>query len=126
MLLRRCLPSTDRLTSSSARQTVFQQLIVFSKDCSSQLQSFPARRLGRRAPLKVIATTPEAFLQSTAMITGPAAPTSVGPFARGTVIAIAPISPFSTLLLATVAWAHGESGQVNVANLELQPGNPPL
>ena len=41
-------------------------------------------------------------------------------------MAIAPISPYSTLLLATVAWAHGESGQVNVANLELQPGNPPL
>jgi hypothetical protein len=111
MLLRRCLPSTDRLTSSSARQTVFQQLIVFSKDCSSQLQSFPARRLGRRAPSKVIATTPEGFLQSTA---------------RGTVSAIATISPGSSLVLASVAWADGESSQVNVANLELQPGNPPL
>ena len=38
-----------------------------------------------------------AFLQSTAMVTAPAAPTSVGPFARGTVTAIAPISPGSSL-----------------------------
>jgi hypothetical protein len=29
-------------------------------------------------------------------------------------------------VLASVAWADGESSQVNVANLELQPGNPPL
>ena len=67
-----------------------------------------------------------AFLQSSAMVTGPAAPTSVGPFARGTVTAISPISPGSSLVLATVAWADGESSQVNMANLELQPGNPPL
>jgi hypothetical protein len=67
-----------------------------------------------------------AFLQSTAMVTGPAAPTSVGPFARGTVTAISPISPGSSLVLATVAWADGESSQVNMANLVLQPGNPPL
>ena len=64
-----------------------------------------------------------AFLQSTAMITGPAAPTSVGPFARGTVTAIAPISTSSSLVLANVAWADGQSSQVNVVNLELQPGN---
>jgi hypothetical protein len=38
-----------------------------------------------------------AFLQSIAMITGPSAPTSVGPFARVTVMAIAPISPGSSL-----------------------------
>jgi hypothetical protein len=67
-----------------------------------------------------------AFLQSIAMITGPSAPTSVGPFARGTVMAIAPISPGSSLVLASVAWADGESSEVNMANLELQPGNPPL
>ncbi len=67
-----------------------------------------------------------AFLQSIAMVAGPAAPTSVGPFSRGTVTAIAPISPDSSLVLANVAWADGESSQVNVANLELQPGNPPL
>jgi hypothetical protein len=67
-----------------------------------------------------------AFLQSNAMLTGPAASTSVGPFARGTVTAISPISPGSSLVLASVAWADGESSQVNVVNLELQPGNPPL
>ena len=38
-----------------------------------------------------------AFLQSTAMFTGPAAPTSVGPFARGTVTAIETISPGTSL-----------------------------
>ena len=67
-----------------------------------------------------------AFLQSLAMGSGPPAPTSLGPFARGTVTAIAPLSPGSPLLLATVAWADGDSTQVNVANLERQPGNPPL
>ena len=67
-----------------------------------------------------------AFLQSMAMGSGPPAPTSLGPFARGTVTAIAPLSPSSPLLLATVVWADGDSTQVNVANLEVQPGNPPL
>ena len=67
-----------------------------------------------------------AFLQSTAMGSGPPAPTSLGPFARGTVTAIAPLSPGSTLLLATVAWADGNSTRVNVANLERQPGTLPL
>ena len=67
-----------------------------------------------------------AFLQSLAMGSGPPAPTSLGPFARGTVTAIAPLSPGSPLLLATVALADGDSTQVNVANLERQPGNPPL
>lgn len=66
-----------------------------------------------------------AFLQSLAMLSGPAAPTSVGPFARGTVTAIGPLSPDSTLRLATVSWADGETSQVNVANLECQPGNHP-
>ncbi len=66
-----------------------------------------------------------AFLQSLAMLSGPAAPTSVGPFARGTVTASAPLSPRSRLLLATVVWADGETSQVNVANLERQPGNQP-
>ena len=64
------------------------------------------------------------FLQSLAMLSGPAAPTSVGPFARGTLTAIAPLSPGSSLLLATVSWADGVTTQVNVANLERQPGNP--
>jgi hypothetical protein len=59
-----------------------------------------------------------AFLQATAMVTGPEAPTSVGPFARGSVAAIAPISPRSSLVLATVTWADGTSSDVNVANLE--------
>jgi hypothetical protein len=67
-----------------------------------------------------------AFLQSTAMGSGPPAPTSLGPFARGTVTAIEPLSPSSPLLLATVAWADGDSTRVNVTNLEVQPGNPPL
>ena len=63
------------------------------------------------------------FLQSLAMLSGPAAPTSVGPFARGIVSAIAPLSPGSPLLLATVRWADGHTSEVNVANLERQPGN---
>ena len=67
-----------------------------------------------------------AFLQSMAMLSGPDAPTSSGPFARGTVTAIAPIIPNSPLMVATVSWADGVTTQVNVTNLELQPGNPPL
>jgi len=66
------------------------------------------------------------FLQSMAMVSGPGAPTSSGPFARGTVAAIAPIIPNSSMVLATVGWADGVTTQVNVANLEIQPGNPPL
>jgi hypothetical protein len=50
----------------------------------------------------------------------------VGPFARGTVTAIAPLSLGSPLLLASVSWADGTTSQVNVANLERQPGNPVL
>jgi hypothetical protein len=64
------------------------------------------------------------FLQSLAMLSGPASPTSVGPFARGTVPAIVPLIPGSSLLLATVSWADGVTTQVNVANLERQPGKP--
>ena len=64
------------------------------------------------------------FLQSLAMLSGPAAPTSVAPFARGTLTAIAPLIPGSSLLLAAVSWADGVTTQVNVANLERQPGNP--
>ena len=41
-------------------------------------------------------------------------------------MAIAPISPGSSQVLASVAWADGESSEVNVVNLELQPGNPTL
>ena len=64
-----------------------------------------------------------AFLQSLVMLTGPQAPTSLGPFARGTVTAIAPITPSSSLVLATVRWADGVSSQVNVLNLEQQAPN---
>ncbi len=66
------------------------------------------------------------FLQSLAMLSGPAAPTSVGPFARGTVTAIGPIIPNSPMVVATVSWADGATTQVNVTNLEIQPSNPPL
>lgn len=52
------------------------------------------------------------------------ATSSVGPFARGNVIANAPLSPGSPLLLAIVRWANGHTSEVNVANLERQPGNP--
>ena len=81
-----------------------------------------------RGPLQIGDTVrfSKAFLQSMAMVSGPSAPTSSGPFARGTVTAIAPITPRSSLVLATVHWADGETTQVNVENLELQPGNPPL
>ena len=68
----------------------------------------------------------KAFLQSLAMESGPDAPTSLGPFARGTVTAIAPLTPRSSLVLATVLWAYDETTQVNVVNLEQQPGNPSL
>ena len=46
-----------------------------------------------------------AFLQSMAMVSGPDARTSSGPFARGTVTTIAPIIPNSSMVLATVSWA---------------------
>ena len=32
----------------------------------------------------------------------------------------------TSVVLATVHWADGETSQVNVENLEVQPGNPPL
>lgn len=51
------------------------------------------------------------FLQSLAMLSG-------------TLTVIAPLSPGSSLLLATVSWADGITTQVNVANLDRQPGNP--
>jgi len=38
--------------------------------------------------------------------------------------AAAPLSPGSPLLLATVRWADGHTSEVNVANLERQPGKP--
>ncbi|MFM7514789.1 MAG: hypothetical protein ACKO3F_15825 [Cyanobium sp.] len=40
--------------------------------------------------------------------------------------AIAPIIPNSPMVVATVSWADGVTTQVNVTNLEIQPGNPPL
>ena len=51
-------------------------------------------------------------------------PTSSGHFAWGTVTAIAPIIPNSSMVVATVSWADGVTTQVNVANLERLPGNP--
>ena len=60
------------------------------------------------------------------MVSGPDAPTSSGPFTRGTVTAIAPLTPRTSFVLATVLWADGETTQVNVVNLEQQPGNPSL
>jgi hypothetical protein len=42
------------------------------------------------------------------------------------VTAIAPITPNSPMVVATVSWADGATTQVNVTNLEVQPGNPPL
>lgn len=62
------------------------------------------------------------FLQSLAMLSGPIAPTSLGPFARGIVTSIAPISPRSALILASIQWADGEQTEVNVINIERQPG----
>ncbi len=40
--------------------------------------------------------------------------------------AIATIIPRSLLVLEAVSLADGETTQVNVVNLEQQPGNPPL
>lgn len=57
----------------------------------------------------------KAFLQSTCQYTGPTAPTSVGPFARGTVTGQ---EPLGTYLLIRVAWDDGTSSNVNAANLE--------
>ncbi len=53
-------------------------------------------------------------------------PTSSGHFAWGTVTAIASIIPNSPIVVATVSWADSDTSQVNVTNLEIQPGNPPL
>ncbi|MCP9858122.1 MULTISPECIES: hypothetical protein [unclassified Cyanobium] len=80
------------------------------------------------APLQIGDTVrfTRAFLQSMAMVSGPEAPTSSGPFARGTVSAIGPITPSSPVVVATVSWADGVTTQVNLTNLEIQPGNPPL
>ena len=66
-----------------------------------------------------------AFMQTSAMGSGPPAPTSLGPFARGTVTAVAP-PPAAPLLLPTMVWADGDSTRVNVASLERQPGSLPL
>jgi hypothetical protein len=79
-----------------------------------------------------------AFMQTSAMGSGPPAPTSLGPFARGTVTAVAPPPPpppprgappgggVGALLLPTMVWADGDSTRVNVASLERQPGSLPL
>ena len=41
---------------------------------------------------------------------------------RARFLPIAPISPRSALVLASVQWADGEQTEVNVINLERQPG----
>jgi len=70
---------------------------------------------------KLFANTGDLLLSTRAPST-----TSSGPFARGTVTAIGPIIPNSPMVLATVSWGDGVTTQVNVTNLEIQPGNPPL
>jgi hypothetical protein len=50
--------------------------------------------------------------------------TSSGPFARGTVTAIAPITPNSPMVVVVVSWADGATTQVNVTNLEFSPATP--
>ncbi len=55
---------------------------------------------------------------------GFSAPHGNGPFARDTVTTIAPIIPNSSMVLATVSWADGHISELNMANLERQPGNP--
>lgn len=57
----------------------------------------------------------KAFLQSTCQYTGPVAPTSYGPFARGTVTGQ---EPLGSILLVRVAWDDGTSSAVNAVNLE--------
>jgi len=58
------------------------------------------------------------------MVSGLDGPTSSGPFARGTVTAIAPIIPNSPMVVPTVSWADGATTQVNVTNFKIQPGTP--
>jgi hypothetical protein len=57
----------------------------------------------------------KAFLQSTCQYTGPVAPTSTGPFARGTVVGQEPLGGW---LLIRVAWDDGTTTNVNANNLE--------
>ena len=59
----------------------------------------------------------KSFLQSTGQYTGPDAPTSYGPFAKGKVIHTK-VMPTSLTILVTVEWEDGEVTRVNEANLE--------
>jgi len=87
-------------------------------------------------PVGILANHPRSFekklfansgdLLWTPRAAAPPSTTSSGPFARGTVTAIAPIIPNSPMVLATVSMADGATTQVNLTNLEIQPGNPPL
>jgi hypothetical protein len=72
------------------------------------------------------------FLQSLAMLSGPAAPTSVGPFARGTVTAIGHLEPRQLPAAGDRElgrWRHqpGERGQPRASAQEpgsLKPDQP--
>ena len=67
-----------------------------------------------------------ALLQTIAMAAGHWRRPAWGPWQGGTVTASATLSPGRPLLLATVAWADGDSTRVNVFNLERQPGTVPV
>lgn len=56
------------------------------------------------------------FLKATGQLTGPDAPTSVGPFARGRIIEIHQLGP-STLI--EVLWADNRITKIFSKNLEL-------
>jgi hypothetical protein len=56
------------------------------------------------------------FLRSTGQYTGEPAPTSYGPFARGEVLNIIPLS--GTTLLAEIKWDDTFRSKVNIDNLE--------
>lgn len=59
------------------------------------------------------------WLRNTGQFTGPEAPTSWGPFARGTVWRI--IGPVGNHVAVRVQWENGEHTSVLSANLELLP-----
>lgn len=56
------------------------------------------------------------FLKATGQLTGPDAPTDIGPFARGTVIDLTPIS---NRYVAHVQWANNRVSKVLELNLEV-------
>jgi hypothetical protein len=54
------------------------------------------------------------FLRNTGQMTGPRAPTSYGPFARGEIIELTTIGP---LPIAVIEWDDKHVSKVNVGNL---------